>query len=601
MIYQQSIHTPLGIFLQPPNNYELEHLLATTYSLDAQAFVSLAIYGFLAAQGDELDNVQLKEIVFQENEIRDWAKEHFTVFTHFLPTHVDNNIIWEQCSALSDLCCIKIQNQGTFHPKLLLACFKNTETNDRFFRLQVSSQNLGSVSAVELGICFEGYSSHEHLESQPKHNINGSQLLQFFQTFYSGTLPEHLNSLGNVKFEHKSDPWYKIENISFEFTDKQGKKLICRLKEEFCNERELHVYSPFLTPDENNKLYLENNGFKNVYYYTNLTKLLFDQKDNIKNVFYISSDCGTTPFIHAKLYCQEIETPADCKAAYRIFLGSANASQNGLENNIELMVSFDWIFTKLPDGDLRNKITTEWNWLYALANGAADKNYFFIKLCSETTQEPLDDENDRMHHLLLHYMAQCKATLTKTQQDNKYQVCVSTPATTNGLELKVLELEHLQYSDNMILSQLPCGKLLRAELGMEYQDINGNQQQITAVGTIPLIIQDNELNEIFSQNKPTPTPLLSLLTEYSARDAIPRCRRKGFAHPKDDVMERLEAYTASWQGSPREASAWEGAAENVQRAYDGLINSNDKENWENIFMTDEEKKKLKCLYQILKS
>jgi len=588
MIYQQSVHTPLGSFLQSPIGYELEHLVATTYSLDAETFVSLAIFGFLAAQGDDLDTVQLKEVVWQEEKMCEWAKEHFTVFSHYLPTPTCNDIIWEQCCELSDYCCTKVNFAGKlFHPKLLLACFRSKDNGEWFYRLQVGSQNLGSESAVELSLCLESRSCQG--------SGNGYQLHQFFRMFCGDNLPDYLDALRNVMFFHsvEAEAFYQIKNIRFEFNDNQGKNLVCRLKEEFNKDKELRVYSPFLTPNEKNQFYLEQNDFTKVCYYTNLTKLLFEKKEKLDNVFYIvNQNNGVLPFLHAKLYCQEVEI-TDKQVMYHVFLGSANASENGLEKNVELMISFDWeiCFNKLV-GDLPDRVR-DTRVLYALANGATDDNYSFVKLDKNTTQEPNDDESNRMRQHLLYYLAQCSADLLGITEGNEWKIHVNEPCVKH--KIKILFVENQPYSSDMVLNKLPTGKVLRTTLEIQYENDKGEKKRIEVTGSIPLIVSSEDENS-FGENKSVRTPMFGLLTQFEARDAIPRCRRRGFVQPTDEVFERLEAYMASWQGN---ADAWERAKQNAQTAYEGLTSSKNCDIWSEIYIADDEKEKLSLLCKIL--
>lgn len=590
MIYQDAALTPLGEFLKAPEGYSLEHLVVTTYSLSGDALLSLAIAGYLASRGDDLDGLQLSEVVMEERPMRQWAGEHFTVFSQGCPTSGSNTVVWEQACALSDLCCVNVSSRGTFHPKLLLACFKGE--GDWRYRLQVGSQNLGSHGGIELSIC---------LESEPgADNPNGAELLRFFESFYCQTgRCAHLLGLAKVDFRRcrHPDDRYRLENVEFLFSDPGSKKLIDHLKSRFDNGGDwkggLKVYSPFLTPDQSGAMYLDTKLKCPVRYYTNLTKSIDAKKGTTADIWCVAEE---NTFLHAKLYYRKkAEDTNTC--TYHVLLGSANASANGLEHNVELMVGFDWIIDRYsdgrpvgPDDSWAEETGGATHYLKRLGNGAS--GYSFVSLHA-TTATPRDDDRERALHSMKQYLNGLKATAAPASGGGWDVKITATAASVAGLSIGITQVEGKAWNGQMVLqaNELPCGKLLRVTVQARY-----NAEVLSVTGSVPLDVSAVAGNQGGNPMR-EPTPMLQLLTDFNARDAIPRCRKKGFANPNDDVMERLEGYFASWAGSGYEAQARDRLRLNVLCTVTSIMH--DPESWDSVAIAPEEIKKLGRLWMLL--
>ena len=541
----------------------LRHLIVTTYTVDCETLLALssAVYKALSAKGSssipvEEAGTNLVDVCLEFPEIMTCAAHHIRLYTQYAPDRASQpRALCENAMSLFAVCGKVMHQPHSFHPKLLLAVF---ERNGKLeFHLQVGSKNLTVSNALDLSVCLES-----RQPSLIDDSCNGSQLAGFFQANQI-PLPEGvLEALRQTNFQIMGGNTKEltISDIVFAYNS-QDQALSDILQKDIQHRPPIapvHVFSPFLHADSHGTFWGDTLG-KDVIYHTNLTKTILKQLQErpFPNLYVAKAD---QQFYHGKLIMWPVASQetapkgsndAEYDDAFRIWVGSANATQNGMHRNSELMVG---ILMKVHHS--------------SVARANRYPNYF---------SSPPPFFHTLQAHLgrLLSYKAICfspSASLSSLSEENCF------PEDQSPLLRRLLQNISLRaYLDHAtpmleikIKQENPSGipYTVRVQLGdqnprdlpYEKKVYHFVEKAFPANGVYEITLLDNcnnpVVNTYIQAEKgedvifPPSTSLLTLLREMTARQTIPNCAAQGFSRPDDDLYQRLRAFLCSydWDG-----------------------------------------------------
>ena len=552
MIYTRPVYT-MSAFLQK-DGYDLKKVFCDVYSLSADRLVELAVY-VENADGENVQEYDLRDLCFGVEELKKRGdRGRLVVHTNAYPYPAGDRIlnqnaleIWNRCGKVVRL------KGGSYHPKLLLACFQRGSSDAWYYRLQVSTGNMTASGSMDLSVVVEG-------GTQPHgQQANGGVLLSFYEKVYE-TLGEDfpaavLNGLRHTEFRscfHDPSVVADIGNVRFAYTyPKGGDSDQNRIKNRLAAEaggQEVYVYSPFLRFDrDSGSTYLDQKLAAAVYH-TNLTAELCEAWDVLRRkeraVFYCSKN---GPFFHAKLYMWKLKAPGN---RYRVWLGSANASQNGWEKNAEFAVGFD-LEIKRPDADGICVKTDVWT--YKRFNGdQSGKSVSFGNACPEAACAFHTDQLLYWVRLLPDRIRISAKACGDGGETIALSICVDGRGgpqppmrvwccDDHGTPVAALNVSAGKAAEETVVidrAQFPFRgyMMLRAEL-------DGMKRAF-------FVRVDYDAGEL-PEWRPAGS-MLALLDELHAIDAIPRCAKKGFSRPGDSIEQRLSAFLCSYHSGEGE-------------------------------------------------
>ena len=332
--------------LFPPEGYELDFAICTTYSLDIQALISVMLsLGISKSMAEESiqDPISLLDIIQK-------VKDKIIVFYDATQLHVPKKYMETLVLFENMLCPVKMSKKGeyipSFHPKMWLIQYKNIKNKNEFlYRFVVLSKNLTFDRSWDIVFSMEGKSDKVEYE-------RNKSLINFISNIHdesnnsikSGEIALLLKKIKNVNFN--------IDN-NFNFIplmpNKSGSAKLEEyiLKEDFYNN--ILVISPFIS-DEIIKYFNEkSDSCSLITRKESLNKIDFGKYSSFKDNVYIMKDYvvngaseisdGETIYddtyskqdIHAKLYLLK-----KGRKSY-LYFGSANATVSAFKNNYEIL------------------------------------------------------------------------------------------------------------------------------------------------------------------------------------------------------------------------------------------------------------------------
>lgn len=582
----------------------LQYLIATTYTVDCETLVSLssAVYNAVSVEGPlsgpaDVAAPSLADVCLDFPEILDCAADHIRLYTQYPPDSASRpRALYENAISLFHICGRIMNQPHTFHPKLLLAVFDHCGKPE--FHLQVGSKNLTASYALDLSVC---------LESDPASpdggNCNGSQLAAFFQANQIA-LPEGiLEALRQTNFRilGGDSPEMKVSDIVFAYNSK-AHTIADTLQEDARNRPAIapvHVFSPFLHPDSSGAFWGEELG-KDVIYHTNLTKTILKQGQEtpLPNLYVSKAD---QQFYHGKLILWPVAMRGTEAASwndriyedtFRIWIGSANATQNGMTRNSELMVG---LLMKVTHSSTARKnrypdyFESQPSLCHSLnpridnrisENGISFYRYSSMSHLSDSDCFP-DDQGPLLRHLLQNIFLQASMG--------------------HGTPMLEVKIKCASPSPVSYFVRVSAGSQELCDLPYEKSVCQYEQTTFPANGVYQVCLLDACRNCILSTYVqaakgegvafPPPSSMLTLLRELTARQVIPNCASKGFSRPEDDLYQRLRAFLCSY--------GWDGrtghpAFQRLQRRLDQVTHFlQDKSG--TFYMDDQEKAKFEEL------
>ena len=538
-----------------------QRLIAATYTVDCQRLLSLAdaVYQAASFRGEEKEGTSLTDLCLEYGAVAACARERLALYSHFPPDDGGAPpVLYENAVALYAACGRQMGGGGrTFHPKLLLAVFSERGTGRPFFHLEVGSRNLTASSGLELSVYLEGVPAAEEAP-------NGGELAEFFRCAGIELPPELDASLRGTRFQIPAGSGPQVSDVAFAYQAPERRGTVLqRLQEDLAcrppcptgpeGRRAIQAWSPFLLPDQDGRFYLDVLG--DVDHHTVLTRSLLaaGRGRGWSNVYAATREA---PFYHGKLLLWPLgqrELPdGQWEDALRIWLGSANASKNGMERNIELMVGLTlravhsgsrrriW-YSELFDGRERPRS------LRRLTGSSSVSAADFLPFSDDWGEDRCRPEDPspllRIYlsrlvlavsqgsggSLVLSLAAPAWPEAPASEWSVELLHGAGRPCSVKGGERVSLSLEQLPPAGAFRLRVRDPGEAVLWE-GLRQAEWRGP-------GAPPF---------------PAPTPMVSLVGWLTAMDAIPRCRAKGFSRPDDDLFQRLRAYLCSWR--------WDGSA-----------------------------------------
>ena len=351
-----------GDLLTPFPGYTLNAAIATTYSLDLQTLVASTIsLGLGEATDSELRKNPLnllaallkvtnKTLIFCDStQIKFPAKK-----TKLLMT-LEKSVVPVSIPAIKGT-----NNYPSFHPKCWILQFENFETKERKYRFITLSRNLTFDRSWDVSVVLEGNESDENTaKTEPICNF-----IKFLKNQINRINPENesknsildsmLNDLRKVTFvtaEHEDFVDFEILPLGIGTYNINKDELFTQQKLD-----NFAIMSPFISSTVINTLINKKNIAKRPSLITRRSEVdkistlshnfdVYCLQDNIidgeESVSEDDTDSDKDDIlkqdIHAKVYITESDIGSN------LYLGSMNASYNGINRNIELLVKLSTI------------------------------------------------------------------------------------------------------------------------------------------------------------------------------------------------------------------------------------------------------------------
>ncbi len=336
-----------GKILTPPDGYELEFAIGTTYSLDLNALVGVCMSLGL---GTETESKLFDNRIFMLDVLQKTC-DKIALFCEAGQIHYPSKVTPLFTLLENSVFEVALKGRKTaypsFHPKFWLIEYVNAKLEKRY-RLIVLSRNLTFDKSWDISVSLDGYVTRE----PSKKNEPIQDFLEFLLNYLPKTesgrkrkseISRLVKTLDYIEFrtEHKA-----FENV--DFIPLGIKEYSIRNYPLFGKEKyyELLVMSPFLSKTTVREL---NERWRK----STAKPALFTRKQSLSG--FTSKDCGNfdvyclrdevvngetddeTPYerdIHAKLYLLRDDFYGDAE----VYLGSMNASHNAMNDNVEFMV-----------------------------------------------------------------------------------------------------------------------------------------------------------------------------------------------------------------------------------------------------------------------
>jgi hypothetical protein len=361
-----------GEILSPPLNYELDFAIGTTYSLDLKALVGALISLNLSEEmGSNLTN----NSIFLLRVLRE-STDKVALFCESGQIHLSNKPNKLYVLLEDTVFEVKTNNEfqknkfASFHPKFWLLRFINPENGDFLYRLIVLSRNLTFDNSWDITFAMDGKQIVESTKDKNEPIISFIKYLTEFSTKDKTKIMEEIiNDLNHVHFDLDSKEFnyfkfilngvdnqkYSIQKESL-FTQSLNELLIMspflsnQTIQSFNSRKNLNSKATLITQQASLKS-LNKSDCSNFDVYI-LRDEIINGESQINDDLDVNDDSKSLPSqnIHAKIYIVENNKQID------LYLGSLNASQNALYNNVEFMIKLTGNNKKLPMENLINDI-----------------------------------------------------------------------------------------------------------------------------------------------------------------------------------------------------------------------------------------------------
>ena len=400
-----------GEHLASPQGYNISQAIATTYSLDLYALMSIPIALFYAKNLDGEIKESRMDILDAIQKTSDVVKVYCQKGKISLPKSHNKIISFiDEC-----ICEILPENAFTsFHPKIWIIRFDKKDFPS-IYRFFIMSRNLTFDRSWDLAYYSEGIVGNTTQKSN-KPLLDYIKYLRTYSDFNASD--RFIADLSKVKFETQFDSSFfhpigisgyknplpidcsKLLIISPFVDDKSLEKF-----KESCNGKR-YLFS---RREELNKLKPESLKGFNTYFFS-------DKIVDGEDFFDEGTDYeASTQNLHAKLFILENE------GNYNWFLGSANCSMAALERNNEFLV-------QLRSNDYRCSVNTIRKTLLGTESG---REYFeeYTHVSEYNSEEQNNEQQIRLFmHSLFKYLEgdNILATCIKSNEfENKYDVILS--------------------------------------------------------------------------------------------------------------------------------------------------------------------------------
>lgn len=351
-----------GNLLMPPEGFQLDNAIATSYSLDLDALISIPVALYFAHSLD----LNVKQDVVQVLDSIRRASDTVKVFCQKGQIKVPET--QHRLYSFIEPCVVQVPptQKDSFHPKVWVIRFKNNYKEIKY-RVIVLSRNLTFDRSWDVAFQLEGDCIHDRTN-----NFRNTKPLIDFINYLSGFekitwLKYFLADLGKTEFKITSN---EFEDFKFLPTGFDGYRENILFDNHVYDD--LLIISPFIT----------NGGLEIAKEHSRVKPTLFSREFELKKInrevlthfstYHLSIDfvegeeklevdteeniLSQHQDLHAKVYAYKNGWDA------YLLLGSANCSKRAMENNIEFMIQLkgknskigpDAIFSELVNKDLQ--------------------------------------------------------------------------------------------------------------------------------------------------------------------------------------------------------------------------------------------------------
>lgn len=349
-----------GTLLMPPEGFQLDHAIATSYSLDLDTLISIPVALYFAHSLD----LNIKQDVVQVLDSIRRASDTVRVFCQKGQICVPDN--QHRLYSFIESCVVQVPptHKDSFHPKIWVIRYSNSLKEVKY-RLIVLSRNLTFDRSWDIAFQMDG----DSFRDRSNNFRNTKPLVDFIN--YLGSfekiswIKSFVADLGKTEFKLTSNEFEDFKLMPSGFDGYQSNTLFRGSVFD-----ELLIISPFLT----------NGGLEVARNHSSTKPIVFSREFELKRInkdllsqfsaYHLSKDCvdgeekievdteenllSQPQDLHAKLY--------SVKSGWDAFLyvGSANCSKRAMDNNVEFMIQLRGKNSKIgPQAFLQELINDE--------------------------------------------------------------------------------------------------------------------------------------------------------------------------------------------------------------------------------------------------
>lgn len=407
-----------GSILSPPNNYELDFAIGTTYSLDLDALVGASISLGLSAENDSDLN---KNSIFLLEALRS-AGDKIALFCESgqikLPTKTTPLYILleDMVFQVTNTNNMDKSKYASFHPKVWINRYVNDE-NKALYRIIVLSRNLTFDRSWDVTFAMDGFKG----DKPTNKNDPLISFIKYLSNYLNDEektikINEMIKELEFVNFELNSPIFEDFEFIVNGIDDNYSIQNQQLFKSNALEN--ILIMSPFLSKSVIEDFNNRKKPRSKVTLITRMDSLPQFKESNLDNFdiyalkdeivegeSIISDDVEklAKQDIHAKMYIVEKAKLTD------LYLGSLNASYNALNGNVEFMV-------RLSARKRRFNIRKALNGIF---NGDDADNPFQLVDISKIKDKIVEGNN---LNLVIKDIVRLNASSQVIKKDNKYDI-----------------------------------------------------------------------------------------------------------------------------------------------------------------------------------
>jgi len=402
-----------GNLLMPPEGFQLDNAIATSYSLDLDALISIPVALYFAHSLD----LNVKQDIVQVLDSIRRASETVKVFCQKGQIKVPET--QHRLYSFIEPCVVQVPptQNNSFHPKIWVIRYKNNFKEIKY-RLIVLSRNLTFDRSWDVAFQMEG----DCIQGRQNNFRNTKPLIDFIN-YLSGFekinwLKPFLADLGKTEFKITSNEFEDFKFLPTGFDNYRENIL-------FDNHvyDDLLIISPFIT----------NGGLEIAKEHSRVKPTLLSREFELKKInkevlshfslYHLSNDfvegeeklevdteeniLSQQQDLHAKVYAYKNGWDA------YLLLGSANCSKRAMENNVEFMVQLkgknskigpDAIFSELVNKDLQ---------IFQQYSGAEELS---------EQEKLLDEQEQALQKLKIELVNAALKARASRQEDSNFQI-----------------------------------------------------------------------------------------------------------------------------------------------------------------------------------
>jgi hypothetical protein len=346
-----------GDLLMPPEGFQLENAIATSYSLDLDALISIPVALYLAHSLE----VNIKQDIVPVLDSIRRASTTVKVFCQKGQIKVPDK--QHRLYSFVEPCIVQIPptQYHSFHPKVWVLRYKDSFQEVRY-RVIVLSRNLTFDRSWDVAFALDGTVPRK--KRSPKKRIN-KPLIDFIKYLTKhDTSPwydQFIQDLWKTDFDLGLSPFEAFEFVPLGIHNGQVEPLLDKGKHD-----DLLVISPFVTKG----------GLEAIRRYSSVKPTLLSREEELRKIdsatlqkydiwhldpnFVQGEEKTEIEYkednkiqfqdLHAKVYCYKMGWNA-C-----LLLGSANCSERAMHRNVEFMIKLYGKNSKMGPGVLRKEL-----------------------------------------------------------------------------------------------------------------------------------------------------------------------------------------------------------------------------------------------------